>query len=356
VLFSSSLLLLGGGLIALASMGSLDPAIPIVSALGFFGGVAYSTAYSLIQATTRDELRGRTFSAAYTVIRIGTLVGLGIFPLIAGSIGDHSLSLGGGTYPLPGTRLTLWFAGLFVLGGGVLSMRAIRARVPVPEAVIRPGFFVVFEGGEGAGKSTQMEAFTRWLEARGDDFVTTREPGGTAIGTRIRDILLDERSSEMDPRTESLLYAADRAQHAAEVILPALLDGKIVVSDRFVDSSLAYQGHARGLGVDDILNISSWGTSGLMPDLVFWLKVDPDKGLQRIDSQRDRIEGENDEFHRKVAVAYEELARRFPERFVVIEADRPPEQVHRDIVTIYQDRIRIEGAIPLPSPETPLPR
>jgi dTMP kinase len=160
----------------------------------------------------------------------------------------------------------------------------------------------------------------------------------------------------MDPRTESLLYAADRAQHAAEVILPALLDGKIVVSDRFVDSSLAYQGYARGLGVEDILNISSWGTSGLMPDLVFWLKVDPDKGLRRIDSNRDRIEGEDDEFHRKVAEAYEELARRFPERFVVIDADRPPEQVHRDIATIYQERTRVVGETPLPSPETPLPR
>ncbi len=356
VLFSSSLLLLAAGLIALASMGSLDPAIPIASALGFFGGVAYSSAYSLIQQSTRDELRGRTFSAAYTVIRIGTLVGLGIFPLIAGSIGDHAISFAGRTYPLPGTRLTLWFAGLVVLGGGVLSMRAIHARIPIAEATSRRGFFVVFEGGEGAGKSTQMEAFTRWLEARGEEFVTTREPGGTMIGGRIRDILLEKGSTEMDPRTEALLYAADRAQHAAEVIRPALSSGKIVVSDRFVDSSLAYQGHARGLGIDEILEISSWGTAGLMPDLVFWLRVDPDRGLGRIESQPDRIEAEDGEFHRKVADAYEELARRFPERFVVIDAERSPAQVHQDIVKIYEERTRVEGPGPLPSPEAPLPR
>jgi dTMP kinase len=354
VLFSSSILLLGICLIGLASVGSLDAAIPIASALGFFGGVAYSTGYALLQETTADELRGRTFSAAYTVIRIGTLVGLGLFPFMSSAVGDHALHLTGRTYPLPGTRITLWFAGLVVFSGGLLSMRAIRARGPRP-AGKGPGFFVAFEGGEGAGKSTQMSAFVQWLTARGDDVVTTREPGGTQIGDRIRDILLDSGASEMDARTEALLYAADRAQHVAEIIRPALTKGQIVISDRFIDSSLAYQGHARGLGIEEIMDISVWGTTGLLPDLVFYLRVAPDVGLGRKSEERDRIEGEDGDFHLRVANAYEELARRFPDRFVVVDADRPPSEVHREIVEIFEERRRGREQ-DLPGPEVPLPR
>jgi dTMP kinase len=231
ILFSSSMLLLGIGLIALASMGSLNQAIPIASALGFFAGAAYATGYSLMHEATSDDLRGRTFSAAYTVIRIGTLVGLSLFPFLASAIGNYSL----GPIELPDSRVTLLLAGLLPVGGGLLSMRAIGHR-PTPRKL--PGFFVVFEGGEGAGKSTQMAAFVDGLRARGVDVVTTREPGGTAIGERIRAIVLDTDAGEMDEHTEALLYAADRAQHANEVIVPALKEGNVVVSDRFVDSSL----------------------------------------------------------------------------------------------------------------------
>jgi dTMP kinase len=201
------------------------------------------------------------------------------------------------------------------------------------------GRFVVFEGGEGTGKTTQMSALVEWLQGRGDDVITTREPGGTAIGARIRAILLDPSAREMTARTEALLYAADRAQHAAEVIKPALEDGKIVVSDRFVDSSLAYQGLARGLGLEEIYELSSWATEGLVPDLVLFMNVDADVALQRLDRDRDRIEGEQDDFHERVAAAYIELADRFSERFVVLDASRPPEEIHRDVVAAVQERI-----------------
>lgn len=336
VLFSSSILLLGVGLIALASMNSLNTAIPIASALGFFGGAAYSTAYSLMHENTVDELRGRTFSAAYTIIRIGTLLGLGIFPLIAGAIGDNQIA----GIAVPGSRGTLWLAGLVAMGGGLVSMRAIGARGTTPGLVAAAdrGGFIVFEGGDGAGKSTQMDALVKWMQARGDPVVMTREPGGTKIGRRIRQLLLDPDAVEMDPHTEALLYAADRAQHAREVILPALRAGKTVVSDRFVDSSLAYQGLARGLGLEEIYRISEWATGGLLPDVVFYLSVDAEEGLNRLTETRDRIESEQKDFHQKVTKAYLELAQRFPSRFVVLDGTRPPSQVHAQVIQIVTDR------------------
>lgn len=363
IMFSSAILLSGAGLIGLASMGSLNTAIPMVSALGFFGGLAYSTGYTLMQTRTSDELRGRTFSAAYTLIRIGTLVGLGLFPFLAGAIGDHVVtSPFGGDIDLPGSRITLWIAGMFAIGGGLFSMRAIgEGGVGLPgKDVERRGYLVVFEGGEGAGKTTQIEAFTRWLEARGAEVVQTREPGGTAIGARIRDVLLDPQFAGMDERTEALLYAADRAQHVAEVIRPALDSDKVVVSDRFIDSSLAYQGIARGLGVDEIYRMSEWATSGLLPDLVLYLKVDPRTGLHRVDRALDRMEQEAGDFHEKVAEAYLSLGAKFPNRFVVLDASGSQEQVHQEIVKAFEKhyeagRVVIFGGATSP-PGPPVPR
>ena len=336
VLFSSSIVLLGVGLIGLASMNSLNTAIPIASALGFFGGAAYSTAYSLMHENTVDELRGRTFSAAYTIIRIGTLLGLGIFPFIAGALGDNRVA---GVH-IPGSRATLWLAGLVAIGGAIVSMRAINARGSGPSLVPAGGRggFIVFEGGDGSGKSTQMNALVKWMQARGEPVVMTREPGGTKIGRRIRELLLDPDAAEMDPHAEALLYAADRAQHAREVILPALRSGKTVISDRFVDSSLAYQGLARGLGLEEIYRISEWATGGLLPDVVFFLSIDPEEGLNRLTEEPDRIEAEHAGFHQKVTKAYLELAQRFPSRFVVLDASKPASQVHAQVIHIVQER------------------
>ena len=236
------------------------------------------------------------------------------------------------------------------------AINAVRAR-PAPSS---HSFFVVFEGGEGAGKSTQVEAFVEWLRERGDEVVVTREPGGTPIGERIRDILLDRSWEAMDPRTEALLYAADRAQHVAEVIRPALEAGKIVVSDRFVDSSLAYQGLARGLGLDEIYEISRWAIGGTLPDLVLWLNVDPETALGRLSEEPDRMEAQDQDFHKRVVAAYMELSSRFPERFVVIDATKPPAEVHKEVVATFAERC-VEcgtslGPEELPSSGTPVPR
>ena len=355
VLFSAALLLLGGSLILFAGMSSLAPAIPIASALGFFGGVAYSTGYALMQETTEDELRGRTFSAAYTVIRIGTLLGLGLFPLLAGALPSFSIPAFGGQLDVPGSRLTLWLAGIVVIGGGYLSMRAIRARRTEGESHYENGYFVVFEGGEGAGKTTQIEALTKWLEARGENVVVTREPGGTEIGERIRKLLLDPEIESMDPKAEALLYAADRAQHVAQLIGPALQEGKIVVSDRFVDSSLAYQGLARGLGLDEIYDISNWATGGLVPDLVFYLKVDPKTGFGRLSGDTDRLENEDISFHERVSIAYRKLAKQFPDRFVVLDGSESPAEIHEQVVKVLEERAesRLVGNPSEISPATP---
>lgn len=340
VLFSAALLLLGGSLIAFATMGSLATAVPVASMLGFFGGVAYSTGYSLLHEHTEDDLRGRTFSAAYTAIRLGTLLGLGLFPFIAGALGDHVIDQAGFRIALPGTRVTLWLAGGFVISGGLYSIRAIKDRWRGGRGDREKGFFVVFEGGEGAGKTTQIDAFVDWLKTQGEDVVQTREPGGTDIGTRIRQILLDPANSALDERAEALLYAADRAQHVSEVIKPSLDEGKIVVSDRFLDSSLAYQGLARGLGLERIYRLSEWATGGLLPDIVFYLKLDAKEGLTRVGDSRDRMEEQGDEFHVRVSAAYLELSRRYPGRFVVLDASQDAEHVKRQVIDAFQERAR----------------
>jgi dTMP kinase len=203
--------------------------------------------------------------------------------------------------------------------------------------VSRPPFLVL-EGGEAAGKSTQIDAVAAALHGAGWDVTITREPGGTSIGRRIRDVLLDPSSDPMDPRTEALLYAADRAQHVSEVIRPALEAGRAVVSDRFVDSSLAYQGIARGLGVDEIFDISAWATGHLLPDLVVYLDLSPAAAFERMGRGLDRIENQGVEFHSGVRDAYLEIASNYPQRFEVVDASGDPSQVRERVVDVLLQR------------------
>jgi dTMP kinase len=197
----------------------------------------------------------------------------------------------------------------------------------------RPGLFIAFEGVEGAGKTTQLDLLRRELEARGHEVVATREPGGTVVGERIRAILLDPVAADLDPRAEALLFAADRAQHVEQVIRPALDRGATVLCDRYLDSSLAYQGVARGLGRDPVERVNRWATSGVLPQLVVLLDLDPAAGLARAAGQRDRIERQELEFHRAVARAFRALAAEQPDRFLVVDAAAPAQQVAEQVRT-----------------------
>jgi dTMP kinase len=189
-----------------------------------------------------------------------------------------------------------------------------------------PGRLIAFEGVEGAGKSTQLELLRRALEGRGREVVVTREPGGTPAGERVRALVLDPEV-ELHPRAEALLFAAARAELVEEVIRPALERGAVVLSDRYLDSSLAYQGSARGLGVGPVTEVNRFATGGVVPDLVVLLDLDPAAGLARRAGDRDRIEGQDLDFHRRVRSAFRDLAAADPARFCVIDASAPVPEV-----------------------------
>jgi dTMP kinase len=185
--------------------------------------------------------------------------------------------------------------------------------------------FVTFEGLDGSGKTTQLELLRRHLEVAGRDVVVTREPGGTELGERLRELLL--HGPDLSPWAEAALFAAARAELVERVIVPARERGADVLCDRYVDSSLAYQGIARGLGLEPVLELNLAAVQGVMPDRTFLLLVDPARAAARTGRNRDRIEREDDDFRARVDAAYRDLAERFPDRIVPIEADEPPEEV-----------------------------
>ncbi|MBQ9016045.1 MAG: dTMP kinase [Firmicutes bacterium] len=201
------------------------------------------------------------------------------------------------------------------------------------------GFFVTFEGGDGAGKSTQIHLLKEYLQEQGCDVLLTREPGGTQISEKIRGILLDPQNGEMEPQTELMLYAAARAQLVAEVIQPALQAGTIVICDRFLDSSLAYQAYGRNLG-EAVLQVNQYAVRGCMPDVTIYLRVAPETGRQRIGTrEQDRIESESEQFHRRVYEGYEALARIYPERIVTVDAAGTIEEIEQTIRAEVMNRI-----------------
>jgi dTMP kinase len=197
----------------------------------------------------------------------------------------------------------------------------------------RPGFFVTLEGGDGSGKSTQAALLRDRLEAAGLPVLLTREPGGTEVGLEIRELVLHHHG-DIDPRAEALLYAADRAHHIATVVRPALEAGTVVVQDRYLDSSVAYQGEGRELDAADIRDLSLWATGGLLPDVTVLLDIDQADARARLDAAQkrfDRLEAQGSEFHERVRTAFRALAEVERERFFVVDATKPPHELADEI-------------------------
>lgn len=385
-LFPLSLAGAGAVTAVLAWVPTFTIAQALGSVLGFMAGIAFVTGYSLLQAQTTDDTRGRTFAAFYTSTRISLFTALGVTPFVAAAIASPALVISGKTYVINGIRLTMFLGALVALWSAIHALRGINNAVRnQPDRPIRMGptaptpshpggLFIAFEGVEGSGKSTQVRALVQALEEEGRNVVVTREPGGPPVAERIRDVLLDPNAAGMDPRTETLLYAAARAEHVQCVVGPALESGQIVVCDRFIDSSLAYQGFARELGDADVFEINRWAVGGLLPDVVVLLDLSADEGLRRVherarrrradrrerdagpqpvrlgdwrsQGEPDRLEAENLDFHRRVAKGYRELARRDRRRFVVVDAEADAPTVARQV------RAALHPWLPLPVEET----
>ncbi|MGM7637445.1 dTMP kinase [Bacillus sp. Hm123] len=209
---------------------------------------------------------------------------------------------------------------------------------------MKKGLFISIEGPEGAGKSSMMHRLIKSLEENGFRVTGTREPGGISISEQIREVILNKENTEMDGRTEALLYAAARRQHLVEKVMPALLRGDIVLCDRFIDSSLAYQGYARGLGMEEVFEINRFAVDDVMPDLTLLFDVRPEVGLARINAHEERevnrLDLESLFFHEKVREAYLLLSERFPERIVKINAEAAVEEVFDESMTCILERIR----------------
>ena len=196
------------------------------------------------------------------------------------------------------------------------------------------GLFITIEGTDGAGKSTQIELLTEYLSKKGRDVLVTREPGGTPIGEKIREIILDTENSEMSDITEAMLYAASRAQHVNEKIKPALLEGKIVICDRFVDSSIAYQSSARGISRELIEDINKYAVCGITPDITLYFDITPEEGIKRKKNMHklDRIEKEKEDFHKRVYDGQQNLLKLYHERIKTVDASQSISDVHKQVI------------------------
>ncbi len=327
---------------------------------GYAAGIAANTGHTLIDQEAEEPRRARTTDHLHAVVRVAVGVAAVAAPLAAGLIGPHRVENGSFTFDHGGAAYTLMLVGALllpvaalVLGklddrGGVSLRRDLRealrggdpAQAPAPS-----GFFIAVEGGDGAGKSTQVEALAEWIRSKGHEVVVTREPGATAIGKRLRSILLDVSSAGISHRAEALLYAADRAEHVDSVVRPALERGAIVISDRYIDSSVAYQGAGRDLAPTEIARISRWATGGLVPHLTVLLDVSPQTARERFTEAPDRLESEPPEFHDRVRRGFLTLAAADPTRYLVVDAGLEPQVVTRIV------RHRLDQVLPLSAQE-----
>ncbi len=359
-LFGPGLVVAGSGLVLTAIARDLTGALPAAVLMGAGAGLVFIIGYTVLQQRADDRIRGRTFGAFNAGIRVSIFLATIGVPFAIGVIGRErrtGVVVDGVTsfvypYTFGGIRLSLIAAGLAAVVGGLMLQLALaaalrteerRAADPVdgmdvigvgPGGLARRGLFVAFEGGDGSGKSTQLRLLRDHLEELGMPVVVTREPGGTAIGEGIREILLDPASAAMDDRAEALLYAAARAQHVAEVIEPALAEGKVVLCDRFIDSSIVYQGAGRALGEVKVEELNLWATGQVVPDVIILLDVAAEEGLRRAGSEAepDRLEAAGEPFHATVRDAYRRRADAEPHRWLLLDGSAPVDALHATIL------------------------
>ncbi len=358
-LFGLSLTGAGALLFPIALAQQLEIVIALTLLLGFLSGVGWITGYTLLGLEVPDELRGRTFAFVGSMIRLALALVLAAAPLVAGLIGRHTPEVLGTELTYNGAAITFLIAAVIMTAVGVAAYRQMDDRKGIPlvkdlrnaftgshGVYTGTGVFVALEGGEGAGKSTQAQRLSRWLEEEGYDVLLTREPGDTDIGKQLRRIVLDPATGAISDRTEALLYAADKAEHVERVVVPALARGTVVITDRYVDSTLAYQGAGRDLAEGEVETIARWATDDLRPHLTVLLDLSPQAGLTRFDG-RDRIEGESVEFHERVREAFLRLASAQPEHYLVVDArgkaDEIADEVRQRMTPLLAQAVRRGG-------------
>ncbi|MBZ6136606.1 dTMP kinase [Streptomyces olivaceus] len=339
-----------------------DTTVLLLLALAGVGaGVAANTGHALLDQETEDHRRARTTEHLHAVVRVYVALGAVLAPVVAAAIGPHRLENGKFVFAHGGAAFLLMLLGALLLPLAALVLAKVDDRSGVPlrhdlrDAILggddpepipaTNGFFIALEGGDGAGKSTQAEALAEWIRGKGHEVVLTREPGATPVGKRLRSILLDVSSAGLSHRAEALLYAADRAEHVDTVVRPALERGAVVVSDRYIDSSVAYQGAGRDLSPTEIARINRWATNGLVPHLTVLLDVAPETARERFTEAPDRLESEPAEFHARVRSGFLTLAAADPGRYLVVDAGQEPEAV----TTVV--RRRLDQVLPLSEAE-----
>jgi dTMP kinase len=346
-LFGASLTTSGVFLVLLALISNLVLSVVIVAILGAFSGIAWVTGFTMLGMEVHDDVRGRTFAFVQSLIRITLVAVLAIAPIIAATIGEHHYEFQNVALDYNGAQITMLLAGLIAALIGSISyhqmkdrpnvslwsdiLAALQGELGAITGAPTQGIFIAFEGGEGTGKSTQSQLLAKWLEQEGETVVLSREPGGTELGKDLRKILLGHETGVISPRAEALLYAADRAHHVFSVIRPGLAEGKVVISDRYFDSSAAYQGAGRVLNPGEVARISRWATESLYPTLTILIDVPAEIGLGRLQS-RDRLEAEPTEFHERVRQEFLQIAMMDPERYFVVDGTQSVEEIHTQII------------------------
>ncbi|GAA3983134.1 hypothetical protein GCM10022384_34880 [Streptomyces marokkonensis] len=339
-----------------------DTTVLLLLALAGVGaGVTANTGHTLLDQETEEHRRARTTEHLHAVVRVYVALGAVVAPVMAALIGPHRLENGRFVFAHGGAAFMLMLVGALLLPVAALVLAKVDDRSGVPlrhdlrdallggddpaPTPVSNGFFIALEGGDGAGKSTQAEALAEWIRGKGHEVVLTREPGATPVGKRLRSILLDVSSAGLSHRAEALLYAADRAEHVDTVVRPALERGAVVISDRYIDSSVAYQGAGRDLSPTEIARINRWATDGLVPHLTVLLDVPPETARERFTEAPDRLESEPAEFHARVRSGFLTLAAADPGRYLVVDAGQEPEAV----TTVV--RHRLDQVLPLSEAE-----